>query len=353
MKRIIFLEMFLYFQAILLAQNTCINSGFENGNFSNWSGSKGSSHICGDSVTKHPVYTLMSTGIFSTYINANIKDTSALHSIMDNSGNISTSSGNYYMSIPFDTFAVNSSSVHEIPFVCPFFSDSFSVRLNNINTNFRAAQLTYTITNACTKKLDYAFAVVLNDGGHSPGSNPYFMVKIFDQSWNALDSTTITLYSGDTSLKPSAIAYSNSVWYRKWEKKSIDFSLPTYSNVSTAYIQFTSGSCCYGGHFGYAYIDAQCSVITNSCVLEVSDIRKENFNLSPNPVSDFIQISGNNRSDNDVYYITDLTGRVLKKGKLKSEDDKIFVSSIEDGVYFLIIENTSGILCKKFVLKKQ
>lgn len=351
MKRLVLLLSFIL-ASILHAQNTCVNSSFENGDFSNWAGSKGHTGTCGDSTTKHPVYTPTLTGIFSTYLNANIKDPNAYHTILDNTGNIASTSGVYYYSVPYDTFAVNSSSVYEIPFVCPFFSDNYSARLNNIASPYNAARITYTVTNVCDKKLNYAFALVFNDGGHALGTNPFFMVRIFDQNMNVLDSLVITIQPGDTSFKYSSLSPSNPIMYRKWEKKQFDFTLPVYSYVTTAYLEFTVGFCCFGAHFGYAYIDAECSTTASTnCSLGINilDMSNSSLNVYPMPATDVIYVNSDEFFTD--YQIINLYGQTIISGKIDNDLKEIRLPRLSNGMYILVVDKKGERQYQKFIIQ--
>jgi hypothetical protein len=63
--------------------------------------------------------------------------------------------------------------------------------------------------------------------------------------------------SPSDSLLLSPIDSSNPISYRKWQQSFVDLStLPLGTNVS---VNFEVGGCSNGGHWGYAYVDAECS----------------------------------------------------------------------------------------------
>jgi hypothetical protein len=82
------------------------------------------------------------------------------------------------------------------------------------------------------------------------------------------------------------------------------------------------------------------------------DLVNERLKISPNPVTDILNIQyTNNQSDvNFDFTITDLSGSVLLKSTLTSNNDKIDISSFQNGFYFItFFENNRFITTKRFV----
>lgn len=245
----------------------CSNASFELGNFNNWGASTGSSQTCGPAGSNSPTYSNIVPGINSPQgMNAALNSTN-YHTLL----NIPPTNPNGptgYFQGGYDSMAtklVGSNHISEIPFKCPFFTDPYSVRLNGyMQANYRACRLTYTFNiTPGNKNIQFAFAVVLYDGGHQSNEQPYFRTRVLDQNMNPLGGIcgnydiNATQATTDTSFKVS----SRSSWYRyrPWRLYSVDLTSPMYSTVTTVYLEFTVGGCCWGGHEAYAYVDAECS----------------------------------------------------------------------------------------------
>jgi len=245
----------------------CSNASFELGNYNNWGGSTGSSQTCGPAGSNSPTYSNITPGINSPQgMNAALNSTN-YHTLL----NIPPTNPNGptgYFQGGYDSVAtlnIGGNDVSLIPFKCPFFNDPYSVRLNGYSQwNYRACRLTYTFNiTPGNKNIQFAFAVVIDDGGHASNEQPYFRTRVLDQNMNPIGGTcgnydiNATLAATDTSFKTS----SRSSWYRfrPWRLYSVDLTSPMYSTVTTVYLEFTVGGCCYGGHEAYAYVDAECS----------------------------------------------------------------------------------------------
>jgi gliding motility-associated-like protein len=106
----------------------------------------------------------------------------------------------------------------------------------------------------------------LNDpASHLQQESPYFDVKVRNETTGTvLPGCSSYTFNPKTavpsdSLKTSVISYIDVVRYRKWYYYSVDLSsLPIGTNVS---VNFEVGGCTQSGHFGYAYVDAECGGI--------------------------------------------------------------------------------------------
>lgn len=244
----------------------CVNASFENNNFGNWTGSTGNANTCGPPGSQSPNYTLVSPLIASAAgANAGLTNTINYHTIM----NIPATNPNYpnCNQFGYDSIAVKvvgSNTVSEIPHVCPFYPDGRSVRMNGANANYRSCKLRYNFAlTPFNRNITYAFAVVLY-GSHAANEQPYFKVSVLDQNNNPIGGTCGVYNinglqaSTDTSFKLSAIGFGQ-VNYRPWRQYGVDLTSPIYATVTAVNLEFTVGGCCYGGHYGYAYVDAECS----------------------------------------------------------------------------------------------
>lgn len=181
--------------------------------------------------------------------------------------------------IGWDSIAVSPLHVSDIPFVPPFAS-GVTCRLGNSNTDYETERLVYTLNvSAQNSQVTYYYAVVLYDGSHMTGEQPFFKVTMRDQAGNIIpgcgqyqiDASNVAT---DTSFhRASQWSSFNNTWtdgytngapnpnwwyyvyYKKWTTVGVDLSSYIGQNVT---IEFQTGDCIYGGHWGYAYIDANC-----------------------------------------------------------------------------------------------
>ncbi len=125
--------------------------------------------------------------------------------------------------------------------------------------------------------LTYDYAVVLNDGGHANGSQPYFHVYVTNLAGTVLSTCTQYYVQAAAGVPPAGFinsgyvnTFDNSVFYYKnWTSNSIN--LTPYIG-STVKISFVAAGCTLGAHPGYAYVDAICGPLqintsnNNPCV---------------------------------------------------------------------------------------
>jgi len=151
-----------------------------------------------------------------------------------------------------------------IPQVAPG-GGTHSMLLGNYNVTGGDASrvsISFDVTPANTI-FTYRYAVVLQDpvSGHSDDERPYFRVRVRDIAGNIIPC-------GDYEViaKPPMtgfIAFGSSVYYRPWTTVSVPLSAYIGKCVS---IEFTSSDCSQGGHYGYAYVDADCGSLEVSSV---------------------------------------------------------------------------------------
>jgi gliding motility-associated-like protein len=120
--------------------------------------------------------------------------------------------------------------------------------------------ITYALTVTPTNSVFiYHYAVVLYDGGHPPGQEPFFNISVTDGNGNdiacgdyEIDAHTAHTIGGFTNA-------GREVYFKPWS--SVLLPLVNYIG-QTVKITFTTRGCdpngCAGSHYAYAYIDAQC-----------------------------------------------------------------------------------------------
>lgn len=140
------------------------------------------------------------------------------------------------------------------------YQGNFSARLGNDQNNSRAEGLYYTFTvSPLTTLVQYAYAVVLQDPGHNDGDQPRFQSRVRLSNGSIIPCTEYVVTAGpnlpgynycmenDIFGNPVQVAYSD------WRVISIDLSSYVGQSVT---LEFETGDCDLGAHYGYAYIDA-------------------------------------------------------------------------------------------------
>ena len=216
-KRFFFL-LTLLFTLQLYSQSSCPNSDFESGNLTGWQGQTGS--CC-------PIFTSPS-GIVD-----------GRHTLMSGPG-------------------TDPNTCNTVTVVSP--GGLYSARVGNERVGAEAETLSYRMTVTPSSSLFiYKYAVVLQDPGHNPGEQPRFQVKVLNAAGQLIDPTCgqYTVVAGAglagfvTCPNPSG-----DVVYRDWT--TVGLNLSAYMG-QTITIEFETGDCSLGAHFGYAYVDAYCS----------------------------------------------------------------------------------------------
>lgn len=215
LRFILVMALFLY-ALFGTAQSTCPNADFESGNFSNWTGYRGS---CCPIVANTP-------GIVN-----------GRHTIMSGGG--------------MDPFSNGT-----VPVVAP--GGTYSARLGNSNVNAQAERLTYSfLVDASNALFIYRYAVVFEDPNHTAADQPRFQINVYDQGGAAIPCGTYEVVSSadipgfETYVTPVG----DVIHYTNWTSVAIDLTAYIGQTVT---IDFAVGDCEQGGHFGYAYLDASC-----------------------------------------------------------------------------------------------
>ncbi len=200
---------------IFAQQSSCPNSDFESGTLTGWQGGVG--YCC-------PISTL-SSGIIT-----------GRHTIMTGTGTDPNTCGNVTVVAP---------------------GGLYSARLGNDNTNSEAEKLTYSMTITPSNSLFiYKYAVVLEDPSHSPSEQPRFQIRVLNAAGALIDPVCgeYTVVSG--SNIPGFQTCNGDIRYKDWTTVGLDLSAYAGQTIT---IEFATGDCSLGAHYGYAYVDAYCS----------------------------------------------------------------------------------------------
>lgn len=134
---------------------------------------------------------------------------------------------------------------------------SWSMRLGDgTGTGGRAASIKQTfLVDSSNSVFTYSYAVILEDpSGHTYGEKPFFKVNLYDQNGNQIACGEYEVVA-NSGLDNSFTQYSGG-WYRNWTTVFAPLDAYIGQNVT---IEFITGDCAQGGHYGYAYIDAECN----------------------------------------------------------------------------------------------
>lgn len=193
------------------------NIGFENGNFKNWK------MFAGTINTK------------SIVLNEATSAVADRHTIQTNKAAV-----DFYGKFP----------------VVPKNAGNYTVKLGNSGTGNQAEGISYLINIPANRNeftLTYQYAVVFEDPNHSPAEQPRFIARVKDletdtyipcASFQYIATSTLPGFKKSTS--------SGSVIYKEWTPVTINLS--GYQGKQLL-LEFITGDCTLGGHFGYAYVD--------------------------------------------------------------------------------------------------
>ncbi len=82
----------------------------------------------------------------------------------------------------------------------------------------------------------------------------------------------------------------------------------------------------------------------------INESHKKQINIIPNPANDFIKI--NEIFDNSSIIITDINGKILLDTEIENTKQRIDVSKLDIGIYFIRVQNKNHTFYSKFVKVK-
>jgi len=205
---------------------SCVNSDLETGNFDGWS-------------LAHSTFGGAATIMPGSDIGA-MNGLTGNHAIMGPGAGMDPRTGN------------------NLPRVFPGGGD-YSIRVGDQNTGYQGASASYTFTvTPATELFLYHFAVVLEDNGHTVAEQPYMDVTLVVDGVSEPCGDYYQAASGSAPGYQTYIPggfFGTPVRYKMWETVSIALT-PYMGQVAT--VTFTTQDCLQEGHYGYAYVDAQC-----------------------------------------------------------------------------------------------
>lgn len=138
----------------------------------------------------------------------------------------------------------------------------FSARLGNDQTGAEAEQLIYSIAvDASNALFIYRYAVVFEDPAHMDIEQPRFEIRVYDQNNQPVTCGSYNVYStaGIPGFKTVINSWGSTIHFKDWTTVGINLSAYIGQTVT---IEFSTGDCLLGGHFGYAYVDCYCSPLS-------------------------------------------------------------------------------------------
>lgn len=248
----------------------CPNAGFDQNNFGGWTGGWFDENS-GSAWTSSPWLSSSNwtSGAFATAPNnSSLSTSNAQHTIMTTPpGNNNPSLGPI---VGYDVNSINpSTGLAEVPVVAPTGGGS-SVRLGNGDGLAETARLTYTVNvTPQNTQFTYQYAVFLNNNGHPVADQPFFKITVRDTVTGQLLGGSCGQYQIDASASQSVLTQQGYVtsqatfggaviYYKNWTSVTVDLSGSINSVVT---IEFQVADCSQEGHFGYAYIDADCGAL--------------------------------------------------------------------------------------------
>jgi gliding motility-associated-like protein len=149
---------------------------------------------------------------------------------------------------------------------------NFSFRLGNDKIGAEAERVRYymKIPASTTQKvlMVFKYAVVLEDPNHSAADQPRFTVNAYDSAtsdpipcvqFNFVASSILPGFQISPKSSPG-----DTIRYKPWSSVSVNLSSMVGKTVA---LDFATGDCALGGHFGYAYIDLDCGAYSVQSLL--------------------------------------------------------------------------------------
>ncbi|MFK8060869.1 MAG: T9SS type A sorting domain-containing protein, partial [Polaribacter sp.] len=148
-------------------------------------------------------------------------------------------------------------------------------------------------------------------------------------------SRTVNTNKAVTHSSPS----SSGNWSFTWKSPSSDLGKVTFYTAVNA----SSGQ----GSFNNQ--DQVVTANTSSPSLSISEARRLDFDMYPNPASDKIQIQLSSEINEATVQFYDLVGRVALAKKITKSNEAIDVSNLTSGIYLLKIVSDGKVGSQKFI----
>lgn len=138
---------------------------------------------------------------------------------------------------------------------------NYSLKLGNANTGSESERARYYVkvpAGANNFSLIYRYAVVFEDPNHLIQEQPRFEVKVSDSITGAIYPCLTFTYIAASNLPGfQSYTFNPDIKYKSWTTASLNLS---GLGGTTVAVDFASGDCDLGGHFGYGYVDMACGL---------------------------------------------------------------------------------------------
>lgn len=234
----------------------CVNPGFETGDITGWTFTQGSNSS--GQVLPCPTCFTSLGGVYevtqmsgSSLVNINAGNTVG--------GDASATCNCSAADCPTEPYSGGIDRFSNFPVVAPG-GGAHSLLLNNSNCGFLMQRASQSFVVDATNSLyTFQYALVLQSGGHPVNESPYFAVNLTDVTTGSVVPCSQINETPPTSGSATGWSIStvdNNVYYKPWQTVNIDLSSIVGHTVT---VTFDVSDCDQGGHFGYAYIDANCN----------------------------------------------------------------------------------------------
>jgi gliding motility-associated-like protein len=146
----------------------------------------------------------------------------------------------------------------QVPVVSPN-GGNFSARLGNSNVGAEAEGLRFDLfVDPDNPLLLYEYAVVFENPGHEDWEQPNFQTRILLENGDTVICTEyrVTAESNLPGFQacPGIDSQGNTIniTYKNWTTVGVDLSFYAGTTIT---LEFMTGDCALGGHYGYAYVD--------------------------------------------------------------------------------------------------
>ena len=204
----------------------------------------------------------------------------------------------------------------------------YSARIGNDQIGAEAEKLSYSLVVSPDSSLFiYKYAVVLEDGNHTQDEQPRFQISVWKASGQLIDPVCGEYkVVADSNLSGFQTCNGN-VIYKDWTTVGLDLSAYIGQTLT---IEFATGDCRQGAHFGYAYVDAYCAPLqinSTYCSGSLTAVLKapDGFNYDWNTGETTQSIVLNNPVGGQVYScrLTSATDCTVEISTVLKADDPI------------------------------
>ena len=246
-----------FFMNIPTSQYGCDNGNFEDGGFKYWRGAKGT-NTGGVSAVGSAIFT-PSPIPYGTYAGP---PTNSIN-LIDRSTN------------PFDPVITTIPTTHLL-------SDHSARIGNKFQSNGMDLLAKSFIVDASTSNFTFWYALVLQDPyeNHTDlNTYPFFIVRVRNSAGDIVSNLDLEIVADKNNpFFESTISGGETIVFKNWDCGNLDLSSLAGQRVT---VEFITGDCNYGGHWGYAYIDDIClgcdDSPTGDCSLNALSSSCDNF----------------------------------------------------------------------------